>query len=582
MARLTSEDKEYLRYMKKEARVKYMAMDFRTRKKLIEEAKKRSLGQSAHRSTAGQRMDARKNQKKLSGSDRSGSVSNRPKTAPYQGAVSKVAHKGVRATQTMNQMVAWNINQMLRPQKETDRQEDSGQTSSQDQMISKSTETVNRLLDRAERLVRFGRSKQRTQSKFQWKKFTTKRALTRPVGSGLTGAARKAVKGFAKLIAQTVKLAALNPIYWLLVAGVLFVVLIASFGMGSRQYVNISSESNPYYDSPLSDAVEGYRAQVKAACEKYHVPDYVDLALAMMQQESGGTGNDPMQASEGPFNKKYPQKPGGITDPAYSIACGVQEMKSCLIAAKVTGPTNIKKISLALQGYNYGNGYIAWAIDRDGGYTKENARAFSEMMKKKMGWKTYGDPEYVQHVLRYYSQTATVSSGTDAAAKKIIGSLYQKAVKNGVGHVCDRFKVIAAGARLIGKCGYSRDSAKNPRNGSDNPAYLDCSSFVAWSYNKAGFSPVPYTAYTGTFLQTKNFVTIDKKKLQPGDIGLNNANASGGGTNHVGIYLGVYQGKELWMHCTSGRSDRVAGNNSGVMISPHPNFAIFKRYKVWN
>ena len=35
------------------------------------------------------------------------------------------------------------------------------------------------------------------------------------------------------------------------------------------------------------------------------------------------------------FNTKYPKQPNGITDPEYSISCGVQEIKSCLERAGV-------------------------------------------------------------------------------------------------------------------------------------------------------------------------------------------------------------------------------------------------------
>ena len=59
-------------------------------------------------------------------------------------------------------------------------------------------------------------------------------------------------------------------------------------------------------------------------------------------------------------------------------------------------------IKLALQGYNYGAGYIDWALERDGKYTKENAEVFSEMMKDSEQIEVYGDTNYVTHVLRYY------------------------------------------------------------------------------------------------------------------------------------------------------------------------------------
>ena len=59
-------------------------------------------------------------------------------------------------------------------------------------------------------------------------------------------------------------------------------------------------------------------------------------------------------------------------------------------------------IKLALQSYNYGNGYLEWAKAR-GGYTLANAAEFSDMMAQRMGWNSYGDKQYVPHVLQYYA-----------------------------------------------------------------------------------------------------------------------------------------------------------------------------------
>lgn len=56
-----------------------------------------------------------------------------------------------------------------------------------------------------------------------------------------------------------------------------------------------------------------------------------------------------------------------------------------------------------MQGYNYGNGYITWAIRNHGGYSVANALQFSKEQAEFHGWTGYGDPEYVSHVLRYYS-----------------------------------------------------------------------------------------------------------------------------------------------------------------------------------
>lgn len=157
----------------------------------------------------------------------------------------------------------------------------------------------------------------------------------------------------------------------------------------------------------LSDEVLSYRPAVERIAAKYGMSEYVELILAVMMQESGGRGLDVMQATEGSFNTKYPHKPNGITDPEYSIECGIQELKYALEKAGCTGPTDLDRIKLALQGYNYGSGYIDWAMERDGGYTKENAIAYSDMMCARPSWPydRYGDKEYVEHVLRYYQIT---------------------------------------------------------------------------------------------------------------------------------------------------------------------------------
>lgn len=162
----------------------------------------------------------------------------------------------------------------------------------------------------------------------------------------------------------------------------------------------------------VSDEVLAYRPAVERIAAKYGMSPYVELILAVMMQESGGRYLDVMQAAEGGFNTKYPHVPNGITDPEYSIECGIQELKYALDKAGCTGPADLDRIKLALQGYNYGSGYIDWAIARDGGYTKENAIAYSDMMCARPNWhySIYGDKEYVDHVLRYY--TVTTTNGT--------------------------------------------------------------------------------------------------------------------------------------------------------------------------
>ena len=153
---------------------------------------------------------------------------------------------------------------------------------------------------------------------------------------------------------------------------------------------------------PVSAEVEAYRPLIRLYASQYGIPEYEDLIAAVMMQENGGRGTDPMQCSESGYNTRYPHSPNSITDPEYSIDVGIQALANALQMASVESPIDLEHISLALQGYNFGNGYISWAIANYGGYSELNAIEFSKMMASCYSWAGYGDKAYVSHVLRYY------------------------------------------------------------------------------------------------------------------------------------------------------------------------------------
>ncbi len=152
----------------------------------------------------------------------------------------------------------------------------------------------------------------------------------------------------------------------------------------------------------VNEDVLAYEPLIEQYAAEYGVASYVEVIEAMMQQESSGQGTDVMQCSECFYNTEYEQSPGSIEDPEYSIKTGIHYFADCLELAGCKGPGDTNRLKLALQGYNYGHHYINWAIERDGGYTKENAQAFSDMMSENLGWDGYGDTVYPEHVLRYY------------------------------------------------------------------------------------------------------------------------------------------------------------------------------------
>lgn len=213
-------------------------------------------------------------------------------------------------------------------------------------------------------------------------------------GASATG---KTVKVAFKAITKTV-----TSIHNLISFGgalILLVVITLFIGI----FASLSSDSGVETSTlPLSAEVIEHTETIRKYAIENDIEDYVSLLQAIMMQESGGKGNDPMQASECEYNIRYPKKPNGIQEPKYSIQVGVMYFSECLKEAKPKDSMDMQKIYLALQGYNYGKGYISWAVINFNGYTRANAKVFSDEMKAKLQTNVYGDPNYVNHVLQYY------------------------------------------------------------------------------------------------------------------------------------------------------------------------------------
>ena len=225
----------------------------------------------------------------------------------------------------------------------------------------------------------------------------TARAAAKTAAEIAKRAAEATAKAIKAIIAGTKALIeAVVAGGWISVMIILIVVMlgvaISLFGSGS---------GNSSY-TPVSAEVEAYTPLIRLYANKYGVGEYMDLIKAIMMQESGGQGTDPMQCSECGYNTRYPHYPNGITDPEYSIDVGIQNLADCLQLSSVENPIDLDRISLALQGYNYGSGYIYWALANYGGYSELNAIEFSDMMAARIGSAGYGDKAYVSHVLRYY------------------------------------------------------------------------------------------------------------------------------------------------------------------------------------
>lgn len=173
--------------------------------------------------------------------------------------------------------------------------------------------------------------------------------------------------------------------------------------MSLIQYEKPTSPNNDNKES-ISENVFRYQHLVETYAIQYEVENYVDVLLAMMMQESGGRGNDPMQSSE-----SYCGQVGCIEDPEQSIKQGVYYFSQTL--EKAHGD-----VELAVQSYNFGEGFINYVIEQNGSYSQELAIDFSKEMYENASDPTiytclreeakqynacYGDIQYVQSVMKY-------------------------------------------------------------------------------------------------------------------------------------------------------------------------------------
>ena len=272
-------------------------------------------------------------------------------------------------------------------------------------------EAGNRAVKTAPRMVKaspVSSQKVKTQAILQKKQALTSMRAAREAKRAAMGSAQAArqsaktakttargLKAMAEAAAHAVKAA-----FAALMAGgsAVFVILILIVGIiGGAAFLGNSQSSEA-----LSAEVLAHTPAIQRYASEFGIPEYVPVIQAIMMQESGGRGTDPMQASECPYNTQYPNTPGAIQDADYSIKVGVQYYADCVREAGCESPQDMDKLKLAWQGYNYGNGYIGWALQR-GGYTEANALQFSQEQAASHGWSSYGDPEYVPHVMRYYS-----------------------------------------------------------------------------------------------------------------------------------------------------------------------------------
>jgi len=154
----------------------------------------------------------------------------------------------------------------------------------------------------------------------------------------------------------------------------------------------------------LSEDVLAYRDTIEQELAGAGQESLAPLVLSIMMQESGGRGDDPMQASESKCGE-----PGCIQDPEESIAYGIDHFLDML--KKANGEQDV-----AIQAYNFGPGFIGFVNENGGVFSEELAIQFSQEQYAKLDNPEdyrcirpeseeldacYGDIHYVKAVYSY-------------------------------------------------------------------------------------------------------------------------------------------------------------------------------------
>ena len=142
---------------------------------------------------------------------------------------------------------------------------------------------------------------------------------TARAGENTFKAAKAAVEAAAKTVQSM--MAALGA-----AGAVMVLLLVIIVGIIGGAAFSGTSESN----EALSQEVLSYTSTIQKYANQYGIPEYVSVIQAIMMQESGGRGTDPMQSSECPYNTRYSNSPNAIQDADYSIQVGIQYYADCL------------------------------------------------------------------------------------------------------------------------------------------------------------------------------------------------------------------------------------------------------------
>ncbi|WP_442752247.1 bifunctional lytic transglycosylase/C40 family peptidase [Bacillus toyonensis] len=304
----------------------------------------------------------------------------------------------------------------------------------------------------------------------------------------------------------------------LLLIGMICLLIAGAFGAGSSSQEQVSG--NIGASKNLSPEVEKWRGLVEKEAAAQGMQDFVNLLLAIIQIESGGTGTpDIMQSSE---SAGY-GRPNVFQTEEESVRQGVKHLKDCLLALKAFNRGYENNVKALAQAYNYGNYFATWLGNRGGDYSLEVAEEYSRtVVAPSLGNTTGRTTSYVNETsLRVGKPYRYVDGGNFH-----YGELISEYIGGSGANISGDFKTVLTEIEKFQGWPYVW-GGKNPTQG------FDCSGLTSWGLKQIGID-LPSYALSQYELTTP----INPSEAQPGDLIFFKGTYGGPDhISHVGFYI---------------------------------------------
>lgn len=319
-------------------------------------------------------------------------------------------------------------------------------------------------------------------------------------------------------------------------AGLFFLVaLLLILFIGGSETNNNSTGSRPHGGAkPLSPLVEKWRPEVTAECERQGIPHLVDLALAIMQVESGGNDPDLMQSSE---SAGYPA-PGYLVYEA-SIEQGIKHLKNANDIFVSYG--NQEDVLGVAQTYNFGLAYGQNLKSKGAKHTVDQAEDWSKnFVAPALGNHTGSTYPYINEVSVKMGKTYLYWNGGNYLYAYLVEEyLPDSGGEDGENSWAGSNDMVEIALSQVGQPG---DTYWSWYGFSSRQEW--CATFVSWVANQAGV-PMEKFAYcpTGIDMFKRKNQWVDKSQTpEPGYIVFFDFSGSGV-SEHVAIVKEARDGK---------------------------------------